>query len=187
MDSAFLKATAQKLLVQRSIFLFFSAVLSVAVVLLALLLFFKKERVVIVPTSGPSLWIEDSRVSEGYMDKMGFFLADILLNRSPSDVDKKNQVILEHVHPMFYHEIKKQLQAERASIIKNNQSYFFRTERSYADLSTNSYITEGEFLVLIGKSGEMPCCAQRERKKYILVFQCQGGRLLLTSLKKEGV
>ena len=88
---------------------------------------------------------------------------------------------------MFYHEIKKQLQSERAHIIKNNQSYFFRTERSYADLATNSYVIEGEFLVFIGKSGEMPCCAQRERKKYILEFQCQGGRLLLTSLKKEGV
>lgn len=101
MDNSILKKGTEKLVAQRNCFLFFSAALSIAVILLSVLLFFKNERIVVVPTTGSSFWIEDERVSSGYLEKMGLFLSDLLLNRTPSDVEKKNQIILEYVHPTF--------------------------------------------------------------------------------------
>ena len=145
----------------------------------------KKERVVVVPLSGESFWIEDTRVSSGYLEKMGVFLSDLLLNRSPADVEWKNRAILEYVHPKFYHEIKKTLSTDQAEILKHNQSFVFQSERSYAQTDKMTFIIEGEALVLVSKNGNTTACAQQERRIYHLGFQCQNGKLLLVSLKKE--
>lgn len=131
--------------------------------------------------------MEDKRVSSGYLEKMGLFLSDLLLNRTPSDVERKNQIILEYVHPAFYQEIRKILTQEKESLLKGQQSFFFRTERSYVDMDKETFVVEGEFLVLVGKGGEAPFCAQKERKKFSLQFHCQNGKLQLTSLKKEPI
>lgn len=179
------KKSIQKATGQRNIFLMFSVAQMVTLIILASCVFLKKERIVVVPTAGPSYWIEDNKVSHVYLEKMGVYLSDILLNRSPSDVDKKNQLILEHVHPAFYHGIRKQLILEKESMLKSNQSYFFRAGRSYVAGEGTAFVIEGEFLVLVGKSGDTPICAQNEHKKFILNFQCQNGKLLLTSLKKD--
>jgi type IV conjugative transfer system protein TraE len=186
MDNSFLKQNTQKLVIQRNSFLFFSAVLSVAVVLLSTLLFYKNERTIVIPTSGPSFWLEEKKVSEGYLERMGFFLSDLLLNRSPADVEKKNQIILGYVHPASYHDIRKLLLKEKETILKSHQSFCFRMDRSYQDVSKGTFVVEGEFLVFVGKEGEAPYCAQNERKKYTLQFECQNGKLQLKALKKEG-
>lgn len=185
MDSTFLGTHIKKIIAQRNIFLFLSIFLCGAVVLLSILAFTKKERIVIVPTIGPSFWIEDSNASSAYLEKMGLFLSDLLLNRNASDIDRKNQLILEHAHPSFYHEIRRQLLRDRENILQNDQSFFFRAEKSYVEATKNIFVLEGEFLVMIGKGGQKPSCAQQERKKYTLGFQCQNSKLLLTSLKRE--
>jgi len=172
---------------QRNILLLFSAVLAFSSSLLAVLLFFKTERTIIVPTSGSSFWVEEQRVSSEYLEKMGMYLSDLLFNRSPADVNKKNQTILEYVHPSSYHEIKKLLRREQEAIEKGNQSFFFRIERTFVDMEQNAFIAEGEFIVFVGKNGEAPFCAQNERKKYVFHFACLNGKLLLTSLKKGDI
>lgn len=183
MDQNLLKNHMSKLSGQRNAYLFFSAVLSLAVVLLCILLFAKKERVVVVPTQGPSYWIEEGKVSRIYVEKMGLYLSDLLLNRSPADVEKRNEIILQHVHPSAFHEMKKLLGQEREHLMRGNQSVFFMADRSFSDEQV--FVIEGEFLVAVGKEGAMPSFTQQSRKKYTLRFVCEGGRLLLTSLKKE--
>ena len=186
MDSMVFKQNMSKLLGQRNSFLFLATILCITTALLSTLLFFKKERVVIVPTNGASFWIEDGRASNLYVEKMGIFLSDLLLNRSPADVVKRNQIILEHVHPSSYHEIRRQLQQEQSNILKSGQSFFFRSDRAYVD-AKNAFVVEGEFFVLVGKDGQAPYCSQKDRKKYTLRFHCENGKLLLTSLNKEEV
>ena len=187
MDLSCYQVNVQKLVTQRNIFLFLSVVLSIGVVLLTTLLFFKTERTVIIPTTGPSFWIEDKKVSHAYLEKVGMFLSDCLLNRSPSDVDKKNKTILEYVHPAFYHEIRKVLLQEKEDVMQKNQSFFFRAENSYVDMAQEAFIVEGEFLIFVGKSGTAPVCVQREKRKFTLKFLCSSGKLQLISLKKEDI
>ena len=187
MDRVSLDSKSQKIVLQRNIFLFFSVVLAVAIVPLSCLLFLKKERIIVLPTVGPSLWIEESRISDTYLEKFGSYMADLLLTRTPADVDRKNRIILEYVHPTFYHEAQKQLKQDREAIIASNQSLLFRPTRSFIDPLTQTYVLEGELLVFIGKVGEKPSCAQSERKKFTFAFQCQAGKLLLKSLKRENL
>lgn len=177
----------RKLVVQRNIYLLFSMLLSCAVILLAILLFHRNERIVIVPTSGPSFWVENSKVSSSYLESMGSYISTLLLNRSPADAEWKNREILEHVHPAFYHDIRKQLLLDKESIIKDDQSFVFRTQTSFSNMHEHTFVLEGEFLVFIGKQGTKPTCAQMDRRKYTLGFQCQNNKLLLMSLKKEEI
>jgi type IV conjugative transfer system protein TraE len=177
----------RKLAMQRNIFLLFALLLSFAVMLLTILQFSRNERIVIVPTTGPAFWVENSKVSSSYLESMGVFLSDMLLNRSPADAEWKNKSILEHVHPSFYHEIRKQLLQDKDTILKDGQSFVFRVETSAANPSDYTFALEGEFLVFVGKKGSKPVCAQIDRRRYTLGFQCQNYKLLLMSLKKEEI
>lgn len=184
MDMCHLKDNIKKLVAQRNIFLCFSALLSVAVILLATLLFTKKERTILVPLSGASLWIGDGKASVSYLEKMGVFLSDLLLNRTPSDVEWKNQTILEHVHPHFYHQIKKTLTRDKEDIIKHQQTFVFQAERSFVEESNRAFVIEGNALVLVSKNGQTPVCSQKDRRTYRLGFQCKNGKVLLVSLTR---
>lgn len=185
MDRTTLDSKNKKIVGQRNVFLFFSVISSFAVVLLTCLLFLKRERVVILPTSGPSLWIEEGRVSDVYLERFGSYIADLLLTRTPADVDFKNKILMEHIHPHFYHEARKLLQQDKESIVNSDQVILFRPFKSYIDLQKQAYIVEGELSVFVGKTGEIPSCAQSDKKKFTFGFDCQGGKLLLKSLKRE--
>lgn len=187
MDIATLKLNLCKIIAQRNIFLCFSILLAIAVILLSSLLWMKKERVVILPTVGPSLWIEESSVSDTYLQSLGAYLSDLLLTRTPSDVDRKNHIILEHVHPAFYHEAKRQLSQERDLIVAMNQTFLFRPARTLIDAAKYAYIIEGELLVFVGKIGDSPACAETKKKRFTFEFHCQRGKLLLKSLKQENL
>jgi type IV conjugative transfer system protein TraE len=187
MDRTTLDSKNQKVVTQRNIFLVFSMTMSIAIVVLSCLLCLKKERIVVVPTVGPTLWVEEAKTSDVYLEKFGSYMADLLLTRTPADVDRKNKLILEYVHPTFYHEAKRQLQQDRESIVKTDQSLLFRPTRSFIDPLRQTYTIDGELLVFIGKTGEKPSCAQTERKRFIFEFRCQGGKLLLKSLKRENI
>ncbi len=182
MDTSFLKQNLKKIVGQRNIFLVFSLVLSLCVVLLSCLLLGKKERIVILPTSGGTFWVEGEKVSQGYAEKMGIFLSDMLLNRSPADVDRRNEILLEHVDPSSFHELRKLLLLERDGIVKADQSFFFQPQMSFA--SNDSFVIEGESFLLVGKEGK---AMQKGRKKYTLRFSCKNGRLFLKSISKEDV
>lgn len=161
--------------------------LGVCVMGLATLLFSKKERIVIVPTGGSPMWIEDTQVSDLYLEKMGTFLAGLWLNKSPLEIDRRNQLVLEYVHPEFYHAAKKQLRQDKESIAKFDQTIFFRTDRAFVEGKKRCYVLEGELITLIGKTGETPSCAQHERKRFSLEFVCQNGKLLLRGIKGETI
>lgn len=187
MDQKTFDTKNKKIVSQRNAFLLFSVVLAFTTATLSCLLFFKKERVVILPTTGSSLWLEDNKVSDSYLEKFGSYLADLLLTRTPSDVDRKNQLILKHVHPLFYHAAHQQLRQDRDTLIKSDQLLFFRKTRSFINPQDQTFTIEGDLMAFIGKSGEIPTCAQTEKKRFILGFQCQGGKLFLKSLKMENI
>ncbi|MDX8430195.1 MAG: type IV conjugative transfer system protein TraE (plasmid) [Candidatus Algichlamydia australiensis] len=187
MEKEYYHSSIKRLICQRNILLFFSLVLGLCVLSLSLLLFSKKERLVIVPTTGTSMWLEANQASEAYLYKMGTYISDLLFNRSPVDIEQKNSAILEHTRPESYHEIRRQLQNEKKSITAQNQSFYFRPANSTANAVNNTYVTEGEVLVFIGKEGDEPVCIQQEKRKYTLQFSCKDGRVYLASLTKEKI
>lgn len=184
MDISHLKDNIKKLVIHRNIFLCFSIVLSIAVILQAVLLFSKNEKIILVPLSGTTYWIDEGKVSVSYLEKMGVFLSELLLNRSPGDVEWKNRKILEYVHPQFYHQINKSLSLDKEEIIKHQQAFVFQPERSFVEEKSQTFVIEGTALVLINKKGETPICSNKDRRSYRLGFQCKEGKVMLVSLAK---
>lgn len=185
MDQAALGSNIRKIVGQRNIFIALSVVMAVSSVCLSLLLFSKSERVVIVPTNGASFWIEKDQVSDKYLEHMGTYLADLILNRSPADAEWRNQEILKHVHPKHYHELQRLLIRDAKDISMDQKSVVFRPELSYADAKKSAFIIEGAGEVFVGKADERLTYAQSTKKRYTLRFKCESGRLSLTSITQE--
>ncbi|MDN3505449.1 MAG: TraE/TraK family type IV conjugative transfer system protein [Rhabdochlamydiaceae bacterium] len=170
---------------QRNIFFLFSSILLVVVCIETVMLSARKEKIVIVPTNGHSYWINGDNVSDSYIDGMGTFLTDLLLNKSPADVSWKMQKILQHVHPNYYHKVKKKLSEEKELINKQGQSYVFRPTRSHIDRTNKLFFIEGTSFLYIGQEGKMSSCAHQRNVEIVLKFESQNGHLLLTSLKQK--
>lgn len=187
MDKHYWNLNVGKLVKQKNIFLLFSVVLCGSTILLSILLFSKEEKVIVMPTQAPSFWIQNRTVSQKYLENMGTFLADLILNRSPADAESKNKTVLEHVHPGFFHEICKQLDLDAKHLTSQVQSFVFQTEKAYANTASLTFVVEGESLVFVGKQGTTPVCAQMLKRRYTLGFKCENYKLLLVSLKKEEI
>lgn len=185
MDTTSFNHKISKVKAERRLFLTLSFILAISLILLTLLLCFKKERIVILPSQGPSLWVEEGRVSETYLEQVGAYLSDLFLTRTPSDVDYKNKILLQHVDPSFYHELNKMLFQEKEEITASSKTLLFTTSRAWVDVTCSSYTIEGELTTFIRQAGRDLKVAETSHKRFTFIFSCQRGRLLLKTLQQE--
>ncbi len=176
----------KKLTKQRNVAYLLIATLSVSLLFSSGVNFFKKERIVVVPTMGESYELASS--SAVYLERMGVFISNLFLNRSPIDAVWRNRNILKHSDPSFYHELKEKLDGEFKFLSSNKeQTFIFYPEKSDADPSTMSFVTEGKRVVFIGTDGEKSHISQSDTKRYRFGFRKKGDQLLLISIKKEDI
>lgn len=173
------------LISQRNVLALCVVALSIAVIKLSFTVQSKEERVVIIPTTGPSFWVEKSRTSKEYLNIIGIFLSDLLLTRTPADIAWKNEQILCHAHPNFYSQLKKALAEEKEKVIQNHSTFLFEAVRSYPALKKLQFIIEGAQKTYIEKTGKSGPLVQSQKIKYILSFRCEEGRLYLTNVSQE--
>ncbi len=185
MDTSHLAGNVKKLISQRNIFIALTMISTCSVVMLSSLLLLKRERTILVPLNGATMWIGEGSASATYLEKMGLYLSDLLLTRSPADVEQKNKLILQHVHPKCFYQIGKILAEDKEKILAHNQSIVFQSDRSYIEQGTLTFVTEGEKLVLVRKDHNAPVLAQQDRCTYRLGFKIENGRPLLVTLKKQ--
>jgi len=185
MNTIFFKKQIKRLVGQRNVFLLLTLAQSLAIVTLTFALKSREEKVVLIPPSGPSYWVEGSKVSPSYLETMGVFLSDLLLNRSPSDADWRNEVFLRYVDPSSYHQIKRSLSSETQGMKHDDTTLVFHPNQTSTNLETLTYTLEGQQIVYITPKQSSPSCGQSLRRRYTLGFRCQNGKLHLISLKQE--
>ena len=123
MDTHLQEKHQKRLISQRNIFLVFSLFLLFTTSLLSFLLIKKEIRTVFIPAHGQMFWVEDSRVSRSYLENMGTFVAELLLNRSAESSQLRNNTLYPHVDPSFIGSLKKALQDDQKSLQAKGQSY----------------------------------------------------------------
>ena len=175
------------LISQRNVLALCVIALSIAVIKLSIAVQSKEERVVIIPTTGPSFWVEKSRTSKEYLNVIGTFLSDLLLTRTPADIAWKNDQILGHAHPSFYGPLKQALLEEKEKMIQTQSTFLFEAARSYAYDQKLQFVIEGVQKTYIEKTGKNAPLIQSEKMKYTLSFRCEEGRLYLNSISQEKV
>ena len=187
MDTNLQEKHQKKLISQRNIFLVFSLFLLFTTSLLAFLLTKKEVRTVFIPAHGQTFWVEDSRVSRSYLENMGTFVSELLLNRSAESSRLRNNTLYPHVDPSFIGPLKKALQEDHKSLQAKGQSYVFYPEAITSDLEKLIFWIEGDLITFAAKSGNFPKIADKTKRRYRLSFRVQAGRLFLTEFTKENL
>ena len=59
-----------------------------------------RERVVLLPPAvHKSFWVEQDRVSPEYLEQMGYFLLQLILNVTPQSIDHQSRLLLQYAAP----------------------------------------------------------------------------------------
>ncbi|CCB87838.1 type IV conjugative transfer system protein TraE [Simkania negevensis] len=174
----------KRLITIRNVLLLALLAMTCAFIRLSSLIGKKEERVVIIPPAGKPYWIEKSQVSEEYLQEIGLYLTTFLVDRTPLDVDFKNNMLLEHVHAEGYHCLKKVLREEADNIKKNDHAFHFIKQRAFIDPEKLTYTVTGLQRVYIPRN-KKAAFLKEEEVSYILSFKVEDGRLFLKHIQKE--
>lgn len=187
MDAHLQERHQKRLVSQRNIFLVFSLFLLFITSLLSFLLIKKEIRTVFIPAHGQTFWVEDHRVSRSYLENMGTFVSELLLNRSAESSRLRNNALYPHVDPSFIISLKEALQADQKALQEKGQAYVFYQEAMTSDLEKLTFWIEGDLMTFAVKSGSFPKIADKIKRRYRLHFKCQAGRLFLTDFTRENL
>lgn len=184
MHTHFFTDKIKRLITIRNVLLLVLLSMTCAFLRLSSLVGKREERVVIIPPTGNPYWIEKTQVSEEYLQEMGLYLSMFLVDRTPLDVEFKNNRLLEHVHVDSYHSLKKILVEEADVIKKSDHAFHFIKQKALMDPQNFTYTIKGVQRIYIPRS-KKAAFIKEEEVSYTLSFQVEEGRLFLKHIHKE--
>ena len=138
------------------------------------------ERVVVVPpTIHKTFWVESDRVSSEYLEQMGYFLMQLILNVTPQSVDHQSRLLLQYAAPSAFGELRTQLSTNAERLKRDSAATVFSAQ----DLSVD------ERHLKVGIRGQLTTFVSDRRvsevvKGYAIEFQYLGGRITLKSFRE---
>ena len=184
MDPIFFTRKVKRLISIRNLLMALLIIMSCALIRVSSLVSKLEERIVVIPPTGNAYWIGKNNTSKEYLQEMGLYFASLLVDRTPLDVDFKNEKLLEHVHLDSYYTIKKQLEEEAKAIKAKDHTFHFIRQKSEADRKRLTFTLWGIQRMYLPRN-KKGVFLKEERMSYQLLFTLDAGRLFLTSIKKE--
>ena len=151
--------------------------------LLTLVLLGKKnivQTILVPPEVNRTLTISNISTSKEYLEEMGVFLTQLLMNASPTTVEKQHQILLNYVAPEYYQALVQELNITKTYIKRNNITTMFIPRRVTGFEANDTVKLEGQFLVSAGDK-----IASKTQRVLIVSFQNSGGKIAVTSIKEE--
>jgi conjugal transfer pilus assembly protein TraE len=181
MNHLFFEKNLNFLLFQRNLLVAISLLLGITLILLSSLLFFKSEKVIIVPrVIEKEFWVDSKTVSPTYLEQFGYFLGQLLLNKSSQSAASQRAILLRHADPSYVGMLKQRLMNEEETLQKQNASYVFYPIEVRANPEQLSLLLVGDRQLFVG--GKQ---ISSEREGYKLHFSYLGSRLLLKEISAE--
>jgi len=164
---------------ERNIAVMAAMVMGIGNLLLTIKMCTNKERIVVVPAyQQQSFWLDQANVSKEYLEQMSVFFIENLLNLTPDSIAYQRDVILKHVAPAFYRELKKRFIEEEERYRKECLTTNIKPMHIIVDEANKTTTTIGIFTSFIaGKQ------IKQTKDSYQLQFKYQHGRLLIESFK----
>lgn len=164
---------------ERNIALMMAVLMGVGNLLLIVKICTNKERIVVVPAyQQQSFWLDQAHVSQEYLEQMSLFFIENLLNLTADSMAFQRDVILKHVVPEFYRELKKRFIDEEDRYRQEYLATNIKPMRIIADEAHKTTTIIGIFTSFIaGKQ------IKQTKDSYQLQFKYQHGRLLIESFK----
>ena len=124
MDRIFFERNLKNLLAQRNFLVGLSTLLAIGLILASSFLFFKTERIIVIPSIiEKEFWVDSNAVSATYLEQYGFFLGQLLLNKSANSADIHRTVLCRHTEPSYLAALKQRLIEEEETLKQQNASY----------------------------------------------------------------
>ena len=141
---------------------------------------FGRERIVVVPpTVHRTFWVEADRVSPEYLEEMGYFLMQLILNVTPQSVDHQAKVLLQYAAPAAFGELRTALLAAAERLKRDGAATVFSAQDVIVD----------ERALKVGIRGQLTTFVSDRRvsdlaKGYAIEFQYSAGRLFLKAFRE---
>ncbi len=111
----FQKQTVERIFAERNSWIGISVVLSVTTVILSVAVLGKSQKIILVPPHiTKSFWIKGDEVSKEYLEEIGVYMAKLLLDLSPANLNHNHQVLLRYATPEAYGQLEKQFLEEKS-------------------------------------------------------------------------
>ena len=139
-----------------------------------------RERIVVVPPSvHKTFWVEADRVSPEYLEEMGYFLMQLILNVTPQSVDHQAKVLLQYAAPAAFGELRTALLAAAERLKRDGAATVFSAQDDIVD----------ERALKVGIRGQLTTFVSDRRvsdlaKGYAIEFQYSAGRLFLKAFRE---
>lgn len=162
----------------------YSLLLSLALNVLMMGTFLLRDKThretLVPPTIHKTFWVEDENIDTAYMEQMGVFLLQLILNTTPATSDVSITTFLKYTGPESYGRLEKVLRAQAAQLKAGAVSTaFYPRSVTLAPDAKNSIAIAG-VLSAFGADRRLPDRAIT----YLLRFRYSGGRLYLSELSE---
>lgn len=138
------------------------------------------ERVILVPpTIHKSFWVESDKVSAEYLEQMGYFLIQLVLNVTPQSVDYQSKILLQYAAPASYGEIKTAMAVAGERLKRDGAATVFSPRTINVDESALKVAVQGQLTTFISDRR-----VSELSKSYLIELQYALGKISIKSFKE---
>jgi len=133
-----------------------------------------QEKTILLPPSlQREVWVRGMEVSDSYLEEWAYYLSALLLNVSPQTIGYQTDLVLRHVSPEFYPQLKQQLRQEAEHLQKNNVATIFQAKEVMIDRASLKATIKGTLISWVGKER-----VSESQQVYEMAFTITAGKFL---------
>jgi conjugal transfer pilus assembly protein TraE len=164
----------------------FQQVLIAGLLILSLLLVFMlvrseiKVRTILVPPEIPkTVWVDADHASAEYLEQMGNFLIQMVLNTSGTSADYQGKLLKKYACPSGLGSLDIQIKENAIRLKRDNATTLFQPREFQVDAVNNKVAARGEFGVFVGDKR-----VTNVAKVYLMTFELENGRICVARLEE---
>lgn len=172
--------TSRRTISYQHLILAASLVLNIVIALIAFRLIGLERVILVPPTIHKSFWVESDKVSAEYLEQMGYFLLQLVLNVTPQSVDYQSKLLLQYAAPASYGEIKTAMAVAGDRLKRDGAATVFSPRTINVDERAMRVAVEGQLTTFISDRR-----VSEASKSYAIELQYALGRITIKSFKEN--
>jgi conjugal transfer pilus assembly protein TraE len=139
-----------------------------------------KVRTILVPPEIPrTIWVDADQASGEYLEQMGNFLIQMVLNTSGTSADYQGKLLKKYACPSGLGSLDIQIKENAIRLKRDNATTLFQPREFQIDQLNNKVAARGEFGVFVGDKR-----VSNLAKVYLMTFELENGRICVARLEE---
>ena len=156
-----------------------SLALNIVIALIAFRLIGLERIILVPPTIHKSFWVESDKVSAEYLEQMGYFLIQLVLNVTPQSVDYQSKLLLQYAAPASYGEIKTTMAVAGERLKRDGAATVFSPRTMNVDERALKVAVQGQLTTFVSDRR-----VSEVSKSYLIELQYAQGKITIKSFKE---